>query len=330
MLKKAEIIVLLECDDTQLCGVSLKGISLAREMGKAYSLLLIGDASIESNYSLVQQYGAEEVICVNQDGLASRSPVSHARIVSEIFRETQAQWVLSITSSYGYDILARASALLDIPMVSDVIEIENSDGQYLYRRLMNTGKVVSTLRVNSKKCALTARISSFANPETTEQESILTLYIPQQPIVEDSIEVISRTKAETDRPPLQEADCVVCGGRPIDNKEDFERLIGGLADVVGGAIGATRATVDAGVMSSEYQIGQTGVVVAPDLYIAAGVSGAIQHLAGIQDSKVIMAINKDDQAPIFDIADYKLVGDLYTVIPELIEGIKQHKNKNGS
>jgi electron transfer flavoprotein alpha subunit len=206
-------------------------------------------------------------------------------------------------------------------MVTDVVAIEKADGSVSYRRPINAGSMFATVKVEGIRRVLTIRATAFEAPAADAAPCPIERLEFDAASLPNGIQFISREERKSDRPELTEARVVVCGGRPLKDKETFERLVGGLADVLGGAIGATRAAVDAGMAPNDYQVGQTGKVVAPELYIGVGISGAIQHLAGIKDSRIIVAINKDPDAPIFQMATYALVGDLYEIVPKLIESI---------
>lgn len=216
-------------------------------------------------------------------------------------------------TSLGRDILARSAGLLDLPMLSDVLSVESLDGRLTLTRPLYAGNVLARVRTKGDVGVYSVRSAAFSLPEPGAPEPIS---MPHQTLL--GYEVLSLDAPEQKRPELTQARVVVSGGRPTRDAETFEKLIGGLADKLGGAAGATRAAVDAEIAPNELQVGQTGKVVAPELYIAAGVSGSIQHLAGMKDSKVIVAINTDPDAPIFEVADYGLVADLHQVIPELI------------
>jgi electron transfer flavoprotein alpha subunit len=207
-------------------------------------------------------------------------------------------------------------------MVTDVIAIEEVNGAIAYRRPINAGSMLATVKVEGEVCVLTARATAFEAPAGDAAPSPVERFEFDAGTLPDGMQFISREQRASDRPDLTEARVVVSGGRPLKDSETFERLVGGLADALDGAVGATRAAVDAGMAPNDYQVGQTGKVVAPELYIAMGISGAIQHLAGIKDSRVIVAINKDPDAPIFQMATYGLVGDLHQIVPQLIEAIR--------
>ena len=208
-------------------------------------------------------------------------------------------------------------------MVTDVVAIEEIDGSISYRRPINAGSMFAMVKVEGDRRVLTVRATAFEPPAADAAPCPIKRFDFDAASLPNGIRFISREERKSDRPDLTEARVVVSGGRPLKDKETFERLVGGLADALGGAIGATRAAVDAGMAPNDYQIGQTGKVVAPELYIALGISGAIQHLAGIKDSRIIVAINKDPDAPIFQMATYALVGDLYQIVPQLIESIRR-------
>jgi electron transfer flavoprotein alpha subunit len=208
-------------------------------------------------------------------------------------------------------------------MVTDVLALEQVEGAIAYRRPINAGSMLATVKIEGDLRVLTARATAFEAPQVGNASSPIERFAVDAASLPNGIQFVSREQRVSDRPDLAEARVVVSGGRPLKDSETFERLIGGLADSLGGAVGATRAAVDSGMVPNDYQIGQTGKVVAPELYIAVGVSGAIQHLAGIKDSRIIVAINKDPDAPIFQMATYGLVGDLHQIIPQLIESIQK-------
>ena len=203
-------------------------------------------------------------------------------------------------------------------MISDVIEVRPEGDDFIFKRVMYAGNVIATVKLEGALKFLTVRSAAFAPPAKTAEVSPLIPVSVDAGKLPSQIEFVGREAKVAGRPDSTEARVVVSGGRAIKNSEDFERLIGGLADVLGGAVGSSRALVDSGITPNSLQVGQTGKIVAPDLYIAVGISGAIQHMAGMKDTKVIVAINKDAEAPIFEVADYGLVGDVYQVVPELI------------
>jgi electron transfer flavoprotein alpha subunit len=247
----------------------------------------------------------------------------YATVIAEVARKRDAMTLLGTSSTFSKDILPRAAALLDAPMVTDVLAIEEKDGAILYRRPINAGSMLATVKVEGERRVLTARSIAFEAPAAgaggcpVERFQVDTASLP------NGMEFISREHRKSSRPDLTQARVVVCGGRPLKDTETFERLVGGLADALGGTVGATRAAVDAGMVPNDYQVGQTGKIIAPELYIGIGISGAIQHLAGMQDSRIIVAINRDPDAPIFQIATYGLVGDLHQLVPQLIDSIRR-------
>ncbi len=222
----------------------------------------------------------------------------------------------SVSAMRSKDALARLAGHLDAPMVTDVIAVE---GASQFKRPIVAGSLIETVAVDGNPIVMTFRPSGFSKPAASAEVAADNLNLPGASAV-TRVSVSSRGGA---RPDLTQAKVIISGGRPLKDADTFERVIGGFADVVGGAAGATRAAVDSGIAPNELQVGQTGKIVAPDLYIAAGVSGSTQHMAGIKDSKIIVAINTDPDAPIFEIADLGLVADLYQALPELQEKLKK-------
>ncbi|PYL09151.1 MAG: electron transfer flavoprotein subunit alpha [Verrucomicrobia bacterium] len=319
----AETLVLIEQDHGQLKHSSLHAITLARQLGGEYALLVLGHDLDKIAASLVS-YGASAVIVADDPALAEPLADRYATVVAEVARKRGAMTLLGTSSTFSKDILPRAAALLNAPMVTDVLAIEEKDGAISYRRPINAGSMLATVKVEGERRVLTARPTAFEAPAAdagticpVERFQLDAASLP------NGMEFISREQRQSDRPDLTEARVVVCGGRPLKDTQTFESLVGGLADALGGAVGATRAAVDAGMVSNDYQVGQTGKIIAPELYIGIGISGAIQHLAGMQDSRIIVAINRDPDAPIFQIATYGLVGDLYQLVPQLIDSIRR-------
>ena len=317
-----ESLVLIEHDQQQVKRSSLHAITLARQISAEYALLVLGHDVDRIAASLVS-YGASAVVVADHVNLAEPLADRYAAVIAEAGRTRGSQTILAASSTFSKDVLPRAAALLDAPMVSDVLAMEETDGAISYRRPVNAGSMFATVKVEGERRVLTIRAAAFEVPMADKAPCPITSLNFDASALPNGMQFISREERKSDRPDLSEARVVVSGGRPLKDRETFERLVGGLADALGGAVGATRAAVDAGMAPNDYQIGQTGKVVAPELYIALGISGAIQHLAGIKDSRVIVAINKDPDAPISQMATYTLVGDLYQIVPQLIESIRQ-------
>ncbi len=317
-----ETLVLIEHDRQCVKRPSLHAITLARQLGGKYALLVLGQGLNEIAASLVP-YRASAVLVADDPILAEPLADRYAAVIEEAARKNDSRTLLGTSSTFSKDVLPRAAALLDVPMVTDVLAIEETNGSTSYRRPVNAGSMVATVKVESDRCVITARATAFEAPAPDAETSPIERFEFDVALLPNGMEFISREQRISGRPDLTEAAVVVCGGRPLKDKETFERLVGGLADALGGAVGATRAAVDAGMAPNDYQVGQTGKVIAPQLYIGVGISGAIQHLAGIKDSRVIVAINKDPDAPIFQIATYGLVGDLHQIVPQFIDALRR-------
>jgi electron transfer flavoprotein alpha subunit len=251
----------------------------------------------------------------------------YARAIALAARELGATSVVGLASSSGKDALPRVAALLDAAQASDIIGV-NGDGSV--KRPMYAGNIIADVELLATSKVITVRGTAFAPAQPTSGGGeVSQLNLTGDPELKEQPrfgEIVGYEMSKADRPELADAEVVVSGGRALGSSDNFEKVLFPLADAFGAAVGASRAAVDSGYAPNDWQVGQTGKVVAPNLYIAVGISGAIQHLAGMKDSKVIVAINKDPDAPIFEVADYGLVADLFAVAPELTEIIKGVRN----
>jgi electron transfer flavoprotein alpha subunit len=313
------LLVLAETDGQKILPDTFQTLTFAqawaKEAGGDFDLLVIGGPEISGAASAFTGYGAKRVLVAASPELAHPTADRVAAVAAQVYRDSGAASLAGPSSTFGRDILPRTAALLDLPMLSDVMSVQAAGGRLQFRRPMYAGNVIATVQVERDSGVFSVRGTSFGKPEAGAESTVetvtLTVPLPQ------GTTWIGLESGEQKRPELTSARVVVSGGRPLRDADTFERVLGGLADKLGGAVGATRAAVDSGIAPNELQVGQTGKVVAPELYIAAGVSGSVQHMAGMKESKVIVAINTDPDAPIYDIADYGLVADLHQAVPEL-------------
>ena len=305
------VLVIAEHDNHNLKSSTLNTITAATKFNDEIHLIILGNSidNLINNCQSLQE--VSKILKCDHEKLENPIPEIMAPIISNISKNYT--HILAPASTFGKNLLPRLSALLDVTQISDVIEIKNNN---TFVRPIYAGNAISTVETNQQINLLTIRPTAFEKCEesggnaSTEEVQFLDS--------ETHTKFIGREVSKSDRPDLGNARVVVSGGRGMENSDNF-KLLYDLADKLNAAVGASRAAVDSGYIGNEYQVGQTGKMVAPELYIAVGISGAIQHLAGMKDSKVIVAINKDAEAPIFGIADYGLSTDLFQAIPEIIK-----------
>ena len=303
------ILVIAEHDNTNLKGATLNTVAAAKEIGSEISLLVAG-LNISSVIDEAQQLnGVTKILCCD-DALYENSLAEEvSNLVLSIADDFS--YILAPATTFGKNLLPRISAKLDVQQISDIISVESED---TFKRPIYAGSCIATVKTNDSVKLITVRSTAF-DPVALDNSAIPVESIDASSSANIS-EFVSEELAKSDRPELTSANIVISGGRGMQSGDNFH-LLDSIADKLGAAVGASRAAVDAGFVPNDYQVGQTGKIVAPDLYIAVGISGAIQHLAGMKDSKVIVAINKDEDAPIFQVADYGLVSDLFSALPEL-------------
>ncbi len=311
------VLMIIEHDNTLLKPVNLSILTAALQLDKTVEALIVG----HDCHAVVEQ--VKKILDVSRVYVADAPDYQHqlaenmAPLIAELAKSYDS--VLVPATTFGKNILPRVAALLNIGMIADVTKIISSD---TFVRPIYAGNALATVKSRDKIKLLTVRATAFAH--TSKTPATVEVMAISERIPNTLSEFVSQELTVSTRPELTAARIVVSGGRGLKSAENFKQLEN-LADSIGAAIGASRAAVDAGFAPNDYQVGQTGKVVAPDLYIAIGISGAIQHIAGMKDSKVIVAINNDPDAPIFEIADYGLVGDLFKLLPELQEELT-HSN----
>jgi electron transfer flavoprotein alpha subunit len=307
------ILVIAEHDNTNLKGSTLNTLAAAGNLTGDIHLLIAG-SGIESVLSESQTLdGVSKVISCDNETYANFIAEDLSDLILSISESYT--HILAPASTFGKNLMPRVSAKLDSQQISDIISVESDN---TFKRPIYAGSCIAKVKSNDSIKVITVRSTAFdavgKNNSGVEVESVDSL--PSLGISS----FVSEELAKSDRPELTAANIVISGGRGMQSGDNFH-LLDSIADKLGAAVGASRAAVDAGFVPNDYQVGQTGKIVAPDLYIAVGISGAIQHLAGMKDSKVIVAINKDEDAPIFQVADYGLVADLFTALPELDSAI---------
>lgn len=302
------ILVIADHDNRSLKSETLKTIAAASQIGGEIDLLVAG---IEVN-SVAEE--AAKIIGVSKVIVIDNAVYEHhlAENIGELVADLGKKYshIMTSATTTGKNFMPRVAALLDVEQISDIIAVEAVD---TFKRPIYAGNAIATVKSSDAVKVITVRASAFDAPQTN---GCATIDAIENIKTTDKSKFISAKLTVSERPELTAASVVISGGRGMQNGENF-KLLDGIADKLGAAIGASRAAVDAGFVPNDMQVGQTGKIVAPDLYIAVGISGAIQHLAGMKDSKIIVAINKDEEAPIFQIADYGLVGDLFEILPEL-------------
>ena len=315
----SNIIVLAEQQAGKLANATLHAIGAARQLvaavGGGFDIAVAGQG-VGGVAEQLAGYGAGKIFVAEHASLADYTAQAYAQAFHAAVKASGAKIVVAAASSIGKDCTPRVAARLGAGMASDVIRIAMEGGRLAYTRPMWAGSVLGRVRINTDIQVLTVRPTEFEKAEATGGSSAIQSIDAGVDAKSLRMKYIGLDAAESNRPALTDADVVISGGRGLKEPANF-KLVEGLADLLGGAVGATRAVVDAGWVPNDWQVGQTGKVVAPKLYIAVGISGAIQHLAGMKGSKTIVAINKDADAPIFQVADYGLVADLFEVIPEL-------------
>ena len=294
---------------------------VASHIGGSYSILALGD-DLSGQSEALAALGAQKVYLAQAAGMDNAIAEQWTPAIEKVVKDGGYTVVVSPASSTGKDVLPRLAARLGAGMASEVVAVDFVDGKLHYTRPMYAGNVNGTVVIDTDIQLVTIRPTEFEAVAPSGASPVEKVDVPAASEVLAKIEFLGFEKAESARPDLAEAGVVVSGGRGLKSQENF-KIIEELADLFGGAVGATRAAVDAGFIHNDFQVGQTGKIVAPDLYFAVGLSGALQHVAGMKSSKVIVSINKDEEAPIFQVSDYGIVGDLFKVVPELIEEIKK-------
>ncbi|AFL53579.1 electron transfer flavoprotein alpha subunit [Sinorhizobium fredii] len=307
------ILLLADHDTSHLSDQTAKALTAATKIasgtGTDVHILVAGSGAKAVAEQAAKLAGVSRVLVADDASLANNLAEPLAALIVSLAGAYDT--LVAAATSVGKNVMPRVAALLDVAQVSEIIEVVSSD---TFKRPIYAGNAIQTVQTTEAKKVITVRTASFAAAPEGGSAAIETVSAAADPGLSSHV---SDALSSSDRPELTSARIIISGGRALGSSEKFRQVILPVADKLGAAVGASRAAVDAGYAPNDWQVGQTGKVVAPDLYIACGISGAIQHLAGMKDSKVIVAINKDEEAPIFQVADYGLVADLFDVLPEL-------------
>jgi electron transfer flavoprotein alpha subunit len=302
------VLLIAEHDNASIKDATFKAVTAATKLGGEMHILVAGNNAGAAASEAAKIAGITKVLHV--ESAALERPLAEPMAAAIVALAGPYEHIVSAATTNGKNYMPRVAALLDVMQISEITDVKSSD---TFERLIYAGNAIQTVQSPEAKKVITVRTAAFASAAMTGSAAIEKASAAADPALSS---YQGENLSKSDRPELTSAKVVISGGRGMQNGDNF-KLLEKVADKLGAAVGASRAAVDAGFVPNDYQVGQTGKVVAPDLYIAVGISGAIQHLAGMKDSKVIVAINKDEEAPIFQVADYGLVADLFEAVPEL-------------
>ena len=312
------VLVLIEHDNQNIKASSLNTITAAKKIDKSVHAIVLGENCSKVGEQISKCEGIEEVFIADNSIFKNHVAENISPVIFEL--SNKYSHILAPSSTFGKNIMPRVAALLDVAQISDIISIESND---TFVRPIYAGNANLKLQSTDSKKIITVRTTNFEATKISGGNGKITkIEKKEDPGLS---KFVKNELNKSDRPELTSASIIISGGRGMESGKNFS-LLEEIADKLKAAVGASRAAVDAGFVPNDYQVGQTGKVVAPDLYIAVGISGAIQHLAGMKDSKIIVAINKDEEAPIFQVADYGIVGDLFKILPELSKELDKIKS----
>ena len=309
------VLVLAEHDNKTVKKATLNAVAAAQKLGAEIHLLVAGHNAADAAKAGAQVAGIKKVLHADAPQLADFLAENVSSVLISIAKNYT--HLLAPSTSNGKNVMPRVAALLDVQQISDIVAVESAD---TFVRPIYAGNALATVKSNDAIKVITVRTTAFDAVASGGPASVESISVPADSGLST---FVSREVSKSERPELTAAKIIVSGGRGMASGENFKKVLEPLADKLGAAMGASRAAVDAGFVPNDWQVGQTGKIVAPDLYVAVGISGAIQHLAGMKDSRVIVAINKDEEAPIFQVADYGLVGDLFQLVPQFVEELKK-------
>jgi len=310
------VLVVAEHDNRTIRKATLNALAAAQKIEAEVHVLVAGHNCADAAQSAAQAAGVKKVLHAEAAHLADFLAENVAALVVSLAKSYS--HIVAPSTSNGKNVMPRAAALLDVQQISDIVAVESAD---TFVRPIYAGNALATVKSKDPIKVITVRTTAFDAVASSGGSGSIESVTP--PADSGLSSFVTREVSKSERPELTSAKIIVSGGRGMANGDNFKTVLEPLADKLGAAMGASRAAVDAGFVPNDWQVGQTGKIVAPDLYVAVGISGAIQHLAGMKDSRVIVAINKDEEAPIFQVADYGVVGDLFQLVPQLVEELKK-------